>query len=122
MRSVALRLLVLAAGVCVNAGCVSHRPPSPADRFMLHKQVKQTAQKVDAPPSPSLEEVIGKVRQLMATARPEQRPAANTLETSDPALSAALKALAGSATVENLLRVGDAYHQRGLLDQAYTYY
>ena len=37
MRSVSTRILLLAVGVLVHAGCTSHRAPSLADRFFLHR-------------------------------------------------------------------------------------
>jgi tetratricopeptide (TPR) repeat protein len=119
MRRVASILLV-AVGVSVHAGC-AHRRPGPADRFFLHKEARRTAQKAE-PPSPSLEESMAKIRHLMATARPEPKPAVKTLEETDPVLSAALKTLAAATTAENLYEVGAAYHRRGLLDRAHGYY
>ena len=119
MRGVA-SVLLIAVGVSLHAGC-AHRRPGPADRFFLHKEARRTAEKAE-PPSPSLEESMAKIRHLMATARPEPKPAVRTLEETDPVLSAALKTLAAATTAENLYEVGAAYHRRGLLDQAHGYY
>jgi Flp pilus assembly protein TadD len=112
----------LAVGVLVCAGCASHRTPSPADRFFLHKNSKTTVQAADEPPSPSLEETIAKVRHLMASARPEARTPTPTLEERDPVLAAALAELSKSMSEETLYDVGAAYHRHGLLDQACRYY
>jgi tetratricopeptide (TPR) repeat protein len=124
IRSVLTRIVLIAAGGLLYAGCVGHRPPSPADRFFLHKDAKKAMNKANAeePPSPSLEEAIGKLRQLMATARPTPKAAVATLETTDAILAAALKEATSVPTVDNLLEVGSAYQRHGLHDQAYTYY
>ena len=122
MRFVGSPTILLAVGVLIHAGCASHRAPSPADRFILHKNVEPAEQKPEAPPSPSLEEAIGKIRHLMATARPEPKNAPPTLEQTDPVLAAALSALSKAMSDPNLSEVGAAYHRRGLIDQAYRYY
>src|ERR1051325_2588840 len=125
MRVVLARMLLIAVGVSLHAGCAAHRVAGPADRFFLHKNAKPPTEETDeraAPPSPSLEEAIGKVRQLMATARPAPKEPFSTLETTDPVLAAALKKLSNAPTADNLYDVGAAYHRRGLLDQAQSYY
>jgi Flp pilus assembly protein TadD len=122
MRSAATRIVLLAVGVLMHAGCTSHRAPSLADRFLLHRSAKPGTAKPDAPESPSLEEAIGKVRQLMATARPEPRQQTPTVEATDPALKLAFTNLSAAQTDDRLYDVGAAYHQLGLLDQAYQYY
>ena len=122
MRVVARHALVVAVGVLLHAGCAHHRTPSPADRFFLHKNARRTVQAPDAPPAPSLEESIGKIRQLMAAARPTPKAQAVTLEQRDPVLAAALKRLSEFTSDENLCDVGAAYHRAGLIDQAYAYY
>jgi len=122
MRVVGSPAILIAVGVFVHAGCASHRAPSPADRFFLHKHVKSAEQKPEAPPSPSLEEAIGKIRHLMATARPEPRSMPPTLEQTDPVLAATLSALSKAISDQNLYEVGAAYHRRGLIDQACRYY
>ena len=112
---------LIAVGVFLHVGCAHPRAPGPADRFFLHKEARRAAEKAE-PPSPSLEESIAKIRQLMATARPQPKPSAPTLEATDPALADALKHLAAATTAENLYEVGAAYHRRGLFDQAHGYY
>ena len=122
MRLVGSPAIVVAVGVLIHAGCASHRAPSPADRFFLHKNVKHAEEKPEAPPSPSLEEAIGKIRQLMAAARPEPKTAPPTLEQTDPVLAAALSELSKAMSDQNLYEVGAAYHRRGLIDQATRFY
>lgn len=122
MARVASRALLLAVGVTVHAGCALHQTTSPVDRFLLHKNARQTVQKADAPPQPALEETIAKLRQLMASARPQPRQGAPTVEQRDPALAAALKRLSEFMSAENLYEVGVAYHRLGLIDQAYQHY
>src|SRR5712692_2476587 len=90
MRRLFSRAAILALGVCVHVGCASHTSHSLADRFMVHRQRSETRQQEDAPPPPSLEEAIGKVRRLMAEARPEPKGAPARLESHDPALAQAL--------------------------------
>jgi len=123
MRSLFVRSVMLAVGVCVHAGCAHHRSASLADRFML--QSGGTAvreQQPSQPPSPTLEEAIGKMRQLMAQAHPEPKAALQTLESRDPALAKALSDLHLSPTAERYVDVGEAYRVRGSLDQAYDNY
>jgi Flp pilus assembly protein TadD len=122
MRDRVVSSAIVVAGMCVSAACAHHRPASPADRFFLHKEAKVADQRPEAASQSSTDETISKLHQLMASARPAPRGSAPTLETSDPVLAAALKDLAVTPTVENLYAVGAAYHRRGLLDQAYTYY
>ena len=114
---------MLAVGVCVHAACAHHRPASLADRFMLERHgaaVSQTQQ--PEPPSPTLEEAIGKIRQLMAQARPEPKAPVATLESRDPVLAKALADLHASPTPARYLEVAEAYRVRGSLDQAYDNY
>src|SRR5262249_14598516 len=111
----------LAVGVLMHAGCAS-RMPSLADRFMLHRNASRGAEKPEAPELPSLEETIGKVRHLMATARPEPRESARTIEATAPDLAGALKRLSSGETDDRLYDVAAAYQRLGVLDQAYQYY
>jgi Flp pilus assembly protein TadD len=122
MRSISTRILLLAVGVLMHAGCTSHRAPSLADRFFLHRSSQQDTGKLEQPESPSLEEAIGKLRHLMATARPEPRQQTPTVEATEPTLRMALTNLSAAQTDDRLYDVGAAYHQLGLLDQAYQYY
>jgi superkiller protein 3 len=125
MRLFLTRALLIAVGVSLHAGCAHRRAPTPADRFYLHKEARRATGKADgqqAPPSPALEQAFAEARRLMATARPEPKEPVATLETTDPALGAALKNLTDAPTAENLYDVGAAYHRRGLMDQAYSYY
>ena len=90
---------------------------------MLHKEAKQTVKpSAEEAPAPSLEEAIGKVRQLMAAARPTPKAPTATLESRDRVLAAAVKAAADDPTAENLFEAGAAYQRHGLNDQAYSYY
>src|SRR5262245_30625322 len=114
MRPVFTRIFLLAVGVLMHAGCTSHRAPSLADRFFLHRNSEPGSGKIEQPESPSLEEAIGKVRQLMATARPEPRQQTPTVEATDPALKLALTNLSAAQTDDRLYDVGAAYHQLGL--------
>jgi len=114
--------VVLVAGLLVSAACAHHRPASPADRFFLHKEARTVAPAADESTRQASAEETVKLRELMASARPAPRESTPTLETSDPALAAALKDLSIASTPETLYAVGAAYHRRGLLDQAFTYY
>jgi tetratricopeptide (TPR) repeat protein len=115
---------MLTLGVCVHAGCADHRSPSLADRFMLHHRRSETHRQKAAPtpPSPTLEEAIGKVRRLMAEARPEPKSATQTLEAREPELAEALSTLHASPTAANFVDAADAYRTKGVLDQAYDNY
>lgn len=123
MRSSLARAVMLAVGVCIHAGCAHHRPASLADRFMLKRHgTGVSEQQPSQPPSPTLEEAIGKIRQLMAQARPEPKAPMATLETRDPVLANALSDLHASPTAERYVDVAEAYRVRGSLDQAYDNY
>jgi superkiller protein 3 len=124
MRSAPIHVLLIAAGACLHAGCALHQSPSPADRFILHKEMKQsTAKKSDGEDaSAARDQALAEARRLMATARPTPKAPVATLETTDPVLSAALKNLPEPPTAPTLFAVGAAYHRRGLTDQAYSYY
>ncbi len=122
MQSTSTRAAGLAVSLCLLAGCASHRPASLADRFMLRGHDRAASRPEAAPPSPSLEEAIGKTRHLMAEARPEPKNAPVTLESRDPVLAEALAALRAAPTAERYVQVGRLYGGRGLLDQAYDHY
>jgi Flp pilus assembly protein TadD len=121
MRSSFARAVLLAVGVCVHAACANHRPASLADRFMLRRDGNAAVQP-SQPPSPTLEEAIGKTRQLMAQAHPEPKAKVETLESRDPALAKALSELQASPTAMRYVDVAEAYRLRGSLDQAYEHY
>jgi Flp pilus assembly protein TadD len=124
MSSTVIRTAIVAAGVLMHAGCGGLRkvdlPPSTAAR--PETSAPQAAKSAEAPPQPTLEEAIGKVRRLMAEARPPARnPATKTLETGDPELVAALALATAQPTAANYDEVAAIYHQRGLLDRAHDY-
>ena len=120
MHHYTTRLIVLMAAISLQA-CASRRPPSLADRFMVDRSTKAPHER-DEPPQPTLEEAIGKIRKLMAEARPTPRAAATTLEERDAVLIAARARLEASQTPEAFVEVADVYRTRGLLDQAYDHY
>jgi tetratricopeptide (TPR) repeat protein len=123
MRRLFIRIVVLTLCVCVNAACASHRSPSLADRFMVHRhQGDANPSEKAPPPSPTLEEAIGKMRRLMVEARPEPKSALQTVESRDPALAEALADLQAYPTALRYVAVAEAYHRRGLLEKAYDNY
>lgn len=124
MSSTAIRTAIVTAGVLVHAGCGGLRTVevSPAAGSGPQTSAAQTAKSAEAPPQPSLEEAIGKVRRLMAEARPPSRDnAARTLEGGDPELAAALALAVAYPTAANYDEVAAIYYQRGLLDRAHDY-
>jgi tetratricopeptide (TPR) repeat protein len=120
MRHYTTSVILLGAAVALS-GCASRRAPSLADRFMVHREAKEEGDRHEPPP-PSLEEAIGKVRKLMAEARPSPRAAATTLEDRDAVLIAARARLQASPTLDAFIEVADVYRRRGLIDQAYDQY
>src|SRR5262245_40578752 len=108
--------VVLLAAAMAPSGCASHRAPSLADRFMVNRDAKEEHDRREPPP-PSLEETIGKLRKLMAEARPEPRAAATTLEDRDAVLMAARARLQASPTPDAFIEVADVYRRRGSIDQ-----
>jgi Flp pilus assembly protein TadD len=114
---------MLAAGVCAQAACAHHRTASLADRFMLHRQGTAVGEQQSAQPlSPTLEEAIGKIRQLMAQAHPEPKARVETLESRDQVLAKALSEVQASPTTERYVNLADTYRARGSLDHAYDHY
>ena len=101
-------------GLCVGVvamfamGCASHGPP-------------RRSRGLWTGPGDSLETYIRKVRTLSKAAR-RPRPEASTLETHDPEIKEALKALAVAANAPAHRRVAEAYRQAGILDAAYNHY
>jgi tetratricopeptide (TPR) repeat protein len=123
MRRLFIRIVVVALVVSLNAACASHRSSSLADRFMVHRhQGDANPSQKDPPPSPTLEEAIGKMRRLMVEARPEPKRAPQTLESRDPDLAQALADLKTFPSPERHVDVAAAYQTRGLLEQAYDHY
>ncbi len=127
MSSTVIRTVVIAAGVLVHAGCGGLRSKGPAQpsqpmNARLDSSVAQQATTIDKPPPATLEEAMGKIRRLMAEARPPARDhAAKTLETGDRELMAALALAAAQPTAAHYDEVATIYYQRGLLDRAHDY-
>jgi Flp pilus assembly protein TadD len=118
-----MRIVIMAAGVLVHAGCGGLRTSGVAERF-IHRpdNAAQGANTPEKLPPPTLEEAIGKIRRLMAEARPPSHDqAAKTLETQDPELMAALAIVTAQPTAAHNDQVATIYYQRGLLDRAYDY-
>ena len=122
MRTRLVSAWMFAAGVFLHTGCARPLSHGLTDRFLVHRDASHAARRRTAP-TPSLEESIGKIRKLMAEARPEPKAAPlQTLEAHEPVLSEALATFSTSPTAENAIAVGSAYHRYALLDQAYAYY
>lgn len=97
-----------AAAAMALGGCASHRAPS------------GDGSRTQAPTaSGTLEEYIGKVRQLSSAVRPRQSTEAMTIERHDPELLAARALLAAEPTAEHHRQLGEIYARSGVLDAAY---
>ena len=127
MRHIMTRALIVAVGMTVHAGCAS--ATHGANRFFMNRepgaldvQVDDQQARPEAPPQPSLEETIGKVRRLMSEARPDAKNRAQTIEAGDPALATALAVAAANPSTATWLEVARIYHHKQLLDRAYDYY
>jgi Flp pilus assembly protein TadD len=125
MFSKVIRTVMITAGVLSHAGCGGLRTAGLSQRFIDRPESSAAVQETkssEKPPQPTLEEVMGKIRRLMAEARP---PAHNqttkTLETQDRELMAALAIATAQPTAANYDEVATIYYQRGLLDGAYDY-
>jgi tetratricopeptide (TPR) repeat protein len=122
MRSRIACSAILAAGVCLHTGCAG-RTRGLTSRFLLHPEAKQVRVQPPDVPEPSLEEAMGKLRHLMAEARPAPKgDPTPTLEMRDPELKAARANLEAAKTAPNYLDVGRAYYRHGLLNKAYEHY
>ena len=129
MRDFINRALVIAVSASMYAGCarVTH---GSANRFLTNREsssqdvtTKKAQAEQPAPPEPTLQEVMAKVRRLTAEARPEPKPSATaTLEGRDPELTAALAVATVSPGEASYLALGDMYHRRRVLDRAHEYY
>jgi Flp pilus assembly protein TadD len=87
----------------------AHPPPTPP----------QAAETIAVAPE-SLSEYMQKVRHLSVNARPlSKNEAAETLETRDPAIAAALLLATSQPTAERYRDLAEAYRERGVLDAAY---
>jgi len=108
------RTLVVVAATLL-AGCATRGPraataPGDADSTDLSKNA-------------SLREYIQKVRHLSASAKPTpSKDAAETLETRDPALAAALLELMAAPTAERHRAIAERYLELGVLDLAYRHF
>ena len=102
------RAVLCATAIAVLSGCASHRAPA-ADGQRASAQAA----------TGSLEEYIGKVRQLSSAVRPRQSTEGMTLERREPELQAAQALLAAEPTAEHHRAVGEIYARNGVLDAAH---
>src|SRR5262245_59899541 len=111
-------IIIVFAGAAVSSACARHSAPSLNDRLVRDGQPKI---KIDTPEAPkaSLDEYIGKVRELSARARPAPKPLSPTVESTNPDIAAALAKVAVAPTPENHREAAEAYRRLGLLDRAY---
>lgn len=107
MREVVCGLAALMAVACATTGAV--RPAS---------QVAPSAKA--APPPDSLETFMGKVREQSTRSR-AKNVSPGAMETSDPALAAALLAVAAHPTASSHRAVADEYLRLGILDMAHEH-
>ena len=130
-------LALVALGLFLQAGC-AHRLSNGLNQHFVRegkgRQMEPVRVDFEAGPraakqgdraeatEPSLEEAIGKLRKLMAEARPEPRPGSPTVETTDPRLAAALKQFSETHSAEDSFEVGRLYHERQVIDRAHEYY
>lgn len=124
MFSTVVRTVIVVTGVLVHAGCGGLRTAGPAHPVVPQPESAAARQvpSAEKPPAPTLEEAMGKIRRLMAEARPTKADQpAKTLEAGDPELVAALARVAALPTAANHDEVALVYYQRGLLDRAYDY-
>ena len=125
MKNGVVPALIIAAGMCVHAGCAGlNKNSSYFDRFVLHQDLKKVSasEQTAAPPQETLEEAIAKVRRLMAEARPQPTSSAATVESQNPELTAALAAATAFPAPAQFVRVASLYHRLGLFDKAYDYH
>jgi Flp pilus assembly protein TadD len=129
MRFILARVVILCVGVSVSAGCARLTHGS-SNRFFVNREpgvfdpkVEDTATNPETPPEPTLEEAIGKVRRLMAEARPTSKSSTpQTLEATDPELIGALALAQAMPSPKSYNEVARVYHRKQLLDRAYDYY
>ena len=105
MRFVLTRALVIAVGASLLAGCARHRAPSPADRFLLHKEARRTTGKTreqEAPPSRAAEQTLAEGAAADGRGAAEAEGAGVDAGNDGPVLAAALKAMTIPPTADGL--------------------
>jgi tetratricopeptide (TPR) repeat protein len=113
-----VRVLILSVALVAASGCAQRRfinvtPDRPAPD-------RNEASSAGAP-ADSLSAYMAKFREMAATARPEGRPAARTVEGSDAALAAALLAATAQPSPENYRNVAAEYRRVRVYDKAQEY-
>ena len=116
MRILLKRTLVVVAATLL-AGCATRGPRAAA------LTAPGGADSTNLSTNASLREYIQKVRRLSASAKPQPaKDAAETLETRDPALAAALLQLMAAPTAERHRVIAERYLELGVLDSAYRHF
>ncbi len=104
----------VALAVTLLSGCATRHSHTP----QLPSPTTDAAPPGTAPES--LSEYMQKIRHLSVNARPLSRnESAETLETRDPAIAAALLLVSSQPTAERYVDLAERYRERGVLDAAY---
>jgi Flp pilus assembly protein TadD len=104
----------VALAAALLSGCAMHQSRAP--------QAPSPPVNAPAPEAPpeSLTDYMQKVRRVSVNARPlSKNEAAETLETRDPAIAAALLLASSQPTAERYVDLGERYRRSGVLDAAY---
>ncbi len=116
MRSL-LKRTGVAVAVTLLAGCAARGPRAATPT------APNGADSTDLSTNASLREYIQKVRRVSASAKPQAaKDAAETLETRDPELAAALLQLMAAPTAERHRLIAERYLGLGVLDSAYRHF
>jgi len=113
-----VRILILSVALVAAAGCAQRRfinvtPDRPAP--------DRSAASAAGAPADSLSAYMAKFREKAANARPEGRPAFQTVEASDPALAAALLAATATPSPETYRNAAEQYRRLRVYDRAFDY-
>ena len=107
---------------CLVSGCAAHTSQGLSQQLIQPGEANAQVEAPEDLPEQSPETASGEARESSADARPasktERLP---TLETRDPTLVAALKALAAVPSGENHRWVAEAYRRLGVLDAAHKH-
>ena len=115
------------AGALLASGCAAARQAeSSSNRFVKRGKPKTEYPVEILKPSPKdaqrLKQELAGVRELALRSVPPARAQPPSLESTDPSLVSALRALGAQRTAASHLAVADAYRRLGVFDQALEHY
>jgi len=118
-------LAMCVAGALIASGCTVRQAGSPSNRFVKHGKPKTEYPVSVLQPSKDaqrLKQELAEVRELALRSAPPARAQPLSLESTDPALMAALRELGAHPNAATHLAVATAYRRLGVFDQAFEHF